>query len=85
MKIQDCPHYDPNEASPRAKVCEGCGSTFSLRSCTTCGHVGCCESQQGHNTKHARAASHPTIRAVTGPARGGFIWCYECDDYLEQE
>jgi thioredoxin reductase len=52
-----CPHDTGQEAAPRAARCEGCGSTWNLRACTTCGHVGCCESQQGHNTAHARHAS----------------------------
>ena len=45
-----CPHFDGHVTPPRADRCEGCGSTFNLRVCTTCGHVGCCESQKGHNT-----------------------------------
>jgi CPA1 family monovalent cation:H+ antiporter len=84
MKLQDCPHYKPDEAAPRARACEECGATFSLRTCTTCGHVGCCESQQGHNTKHARSAAHPVIRALTASPREGFLWCYQCNAYLEK-
>lgn len=69
------------EVAPRAKACEGCGSGFNLRSCLTCGHVGCCESQQGHNTTHAKAEGHPLIRALT-PAGDGWLWCYACRDYV---
>ena len=32
-----CPHFDGTTAEPRAEQCEGCGSTFNLRVCTTCG------------------------------------------------
>ena len=42
-----CPHFDGTTAEPRAAVCEGCGSTFNLRVCTTCGHVGCCNRRRG--------------------------------------
>jgi hypothetical protein len=49
--------------------------------CTACGHVGCCESQQAHNTKHAKAAGHAIIKSL--PMREGhFTWCYECRRYI---
>lgn len=35
----------------------------------------------GHNTEHAKASGHPVIRAVTGGG-AGWLWCYECGDYL---
>ncbi len=76
-----CPHWNGTTAQPRSDRCEGCGSTFNLRVCTTCGHVGCCESQQAHNTRHAKAAGHPVIKSL--PLRDGhFTWCYECARYL---
>ncbi len=72
----------PTEAAePRAEACEECGSTFNLRACTSCGHVGCCESQLGHNTAHAEASEHPVIRSMPlGPH--SFTWCYECGRYV---
>ena len=76
-----CTHFDRNVAAPRTDHCEECGSTFNLRVCTTCGHVGCCESQKGHNTAHAKAAGHPVIQSL--PLGKHFTWCYECKDYLE--
>lgn len=76
-----CPHFDGTTAAPRADKCEGCGSTFNLRVCTTCGHVGCCESQQGHNTAHAKASGHAVIKSL--PVREGhFTWCYRCRRYI---
>jgi uncharacterized UBP type Zn finger protein len=76
-----CTHFDGSVATPRASACEGCGSTFNLRVCTTCGHVGCCESQKGHNTAHARATGHLVIKSL--PLREGhFTWCYDCKAYL---
>lgn len=76
-----CVHAPPETASPRSDSCEECGSTYNLRVCTKCGHVGCCESQRGHNTAHARASGHPVIRSL--PLDGGsFTWCYECGRYL---
>lgn len=82
MTKRDCPHVDGKTAAPRADACEGCGSTFNLRVCTTCGHVGCCESQQGHNTKHAKASGHPVIKSLP-LEKGGFTWCYACNAYIE--
>ena len=76
-----CTHHDGSVTQPTGDVCEECGSSFNLRVCTTCGHVGCCESQQGHNTAHARATGHAIIKSL--PLQdGSFTWCYECRRYL---
>jgi hypothetical protein len=77
----ECTHATREAAEPRAAACEECGSTFNLRVCTTCGHVGCCESQRGHNTAHARSSGHALIKSMpVGP--GHFTWCYACNRYL---
>jgi uncharacterized UBP type Zn finger protein len=76
-----CIHFDGTTAEPRAEGCEGCGSAFNLRVCTTCGHVGCCESQKGHNTKHSRNTGHPVIKSLP-LGEGHFTWCYACRAYL---
>jgi uncharacterized UBP type Zn finger protein len=81
MAKTDCPHFKGTVAEPRGETCEECGSKINLRACTTCGHVGCCESQKGHNTAHARAAGHPVIQSL--PLGQGFTWCYECNAYIE--
>lgn len=76
-----CAHAPSEPAPPRSDSCEECGSTFNLRVCTECGHVGCCESQRGHNTAHARGSGHPAIRSLPlGP--GSFTWCYACKRYV---
>lgn len=76
-----CGHDSGADVRPRAEACEGCGSTVNLRVCAVCGHVGCCESQLGHNTVHYRKSGHPIIRSMpVGP--GSFTWCYECGRYL---
>lgn len=76
-----CPHFDGHVTPPRSEKCEGCGSTVNLRVCTTCGHVGCCESQQGHNTAHAKASRHPVIKSLP-LGEGHFTWCYTCNAYV---
>lgn len=76
-----CPHAPVPAAAPRATECEECGSSINLRSCASCGHVGCCESQAGHARTHALGESHAVIEQITG--RGpGFAWCYEESRYV---
>jgi monovalent cation/hydrogen antiporter len=75
-----CMHLPATLAGPRAETCERCGESRNLRACAECGHVGCCESLQAHNTAHFRATGHPVIRSV--PIGAGFTWCYECGRYL---
>lgn len=76
-----CAHAPPSVAAPRADLCEECGSSFNLRSCAHCGHVGCCESQAGHARAHALTEAHPLIEQMTagGP---GFAWCYAEQRYV---
>ncbi|MBI4419203.1 MAG: UBP-type zinc finger domain-containing protein [Gemmatimonadetes bacterium] len=82
MKRHDCPHHGSTEtASPQTDRCQECGAERSLRVCATCGHVGCCESQQSHDTQHWRATGHPIIRSLP-LTEHSFTWCYECHDYL---
>jgi uncharacterized UBP type Zn finger protein len=69
-----CEHAPDVVATPNGTVCEECGSTYNLRLCAQCGHVGCCESQAGHGRAHASGANHPVILEM--PAGKGFTWCY---------
>ena len=69
-----CEHIPAERAAPSGARCEECGSTFNVRLCATCGHVGCCESQAGHARAHAGKEDHPVIYQM--PADSGFIWCY---------
>ena len=80
QKTTICTHVSADLAEPRSAACEACGETRNLRACAACGHVGCCESLQAHNTAHFRASGHPVIRSL--PLDGGFTWCYECESYL---
>ena len=77
-----CVHAPDQAASPRATACEECGSRINLRSCTHCGHVGCCESQAGHARAHALGEHHPVIEQITGHGPGGFAWCYDERAYV---
>ncbi len=80
-----CPHIkeiaSAAATAPVSAQCGECDSTSSLRMCLTCGHVGCCESQQGHNTLHAKESDHPVIRSLPLSANS-FTWCYSCNAYV---
>jgi CPA1 family monovalent cation:H+ antiporter len=75
-----CEHVPGTLPAPASATCQGCGSGFNLRMCTSCGHVGCCESQAGHARSHARAEGHPVIMSM--PVGRGFTWCYEENRYV---
>ena len=75
-----CAHVPDTLPAPSGGRCEECGSTYNLRMCATCGHVGCCESQAGHARRHALTEHHPVILSM--PVGAGFTWCYEEDAYV---
>jgi len=75
-----CAHVPATTAAPQADSCQECGSTYNLRLCATCGHVGCCESQAGDARAHALDSGHPIIYQM--PADSGFIWCYTDRKYV---
>ena len=66
---------------PGKKTCEACSEQKDLRICMTCGHVGCCESSNAHNTQHFKKTGHPLIK----PYRCDYdwLWCYKCNAFLE--
>ena len=76
-----CPHAPPTVAAPFGARCQECGSSWNLRLCAACGHVGCCESQAGHARAHAFQAEHPVIYQLP-LAAGSFVWCYAEDRYV---
>ena len=81
MYPERCDHRDARFEQAAMARCEECGSHEELRLCVTCGHVGCCESQLAHGTKHWEATGHPvTIPVAPGPVR--WRWCYEDDMYV---
>jgi hypothetical protein len=46
-----------------------------LRSCLTCGQVGCCDSSPGrHASAHSRTDGHPIARSIE-PGED-WAWCY---------
>jgi len=76
-----CDHVPDELATPSGNRCEECGSTYSLRMCTTCGHVGCCESQAGDAEAHYRETGHEVMASL--PVGRGFLWCYAERKYVD--
>ena len=67
---------------PKRHECEECvkiGARWvHLRMCTSCGHIGCCDSSPNrHATAHANETGHPVIRSAE-PGEDWF-WCYPDD------
>jgi hypothetical protein len=51
------------------------GPWVHLRTCLTCGHVGCCDSSRPrHATAHFAATGHPVMRSAE-PGEG-WRWCF---------
>lgn len=78
---ETCTHLDviDLDAAPSAPGCEDClatgGRWVHLRMCSSCGHVGCCDSSPGkHATAHHAAVRHPLVRSFE-PGEEWF-WCY---------
>jgi hypothetical protein len=51
------------------------GSWVHLRRCTSCGHIGCCDSSPGrHATAHFHTSAHPLIQSYEPEEE--WYWCY---------
>lgn len=79
---QACPHLSEERPDPGARTpgsCEACeaigGRWVHLRLCTSCGHVGCCDSSPNkHATAHFGDTQHPVVRSAE-PGES-WRWCY---------
>src|SRR5689334_15435324 len=77
-----CDHVVDVKLHQVQRPAEGCvdclaigGRWVHLRTCLTCGHVGCCDSSPNrHATKHFHSAGH----AIVTSAEPGetWTWCY---------
>ena len=79
--MRSCGHLDQlQDVTPRTpNGCEEClaagDSWVHLRICTSCGHVGCCDSSRHqHATKHFHATGHPIVRSLE-PGED-WRWCH---------
>jgi uncharacterized UBP type Zn finger protein len=81
-----CVHLtEAGSAEPRTTdgcpECVAIGSTdwVHLRSCLTCGHVGCCDSSpHQHATAHFQQAGHPVMRSIQ-PGES-WRWCFHDEE-----
>jgi hypothetical protein len=75
-----CTHVeDIRDIAPSGDGCAECLHTGSawvqLRRCTTCGHVGCCDSSPNrHATAHNASSGHPLIQSFE-PGENWY-WCF---------
>lgn len=78
----NCDHLRDDQGFAVPTTPEGCeecralGMTWvHLRLCTTCGHVGCCDSSQGrHASAHFHESAHPVMRSLE-PGES-WRWCF---------
>ncbi len=75
-----CTHLDQiAHVRPDSDGCEACraaGDTWVyLRTCLTCGRVGCCDdSKNRHARAHAYESGHPIVRSIEPGER--WVWCF---------
>ncbi|MGZ3419387.1 MAG: UBP-type zinc finger domain-containing protein [Polyangiales bacterium] len=87
MADRSCGHLDEAQrTATRAKGCEDCLATgdswVHLRTCLSCGHVGCCDSSKNkHATKHFHATRHPVIQSAQ-PGES-WRWCFVDELFAE--
>lgn len=84
IKTSECTHIGVTNSAAleiNGAACAECGLNAPLRVCLTCGHVGCCESKNGHALAHSKASAHPLIRQLPISEKS-FTWCYACNAYL---
>lgn len=79
--MSECTHTDLiRDVEPRPPAgCEECLASGSrwvhLRTCLTCGHVGCCDSSPNrHASRHFATAGHPIAESYE-PGEN-WAWCY---------
>jgi uncharacterized UBP type Zn finger protein len=79
--MTDCSHVSlVHDVAPSTEAgCEEClamGSRWvHLRTCLTCGHVGCCDSSPNrHATAHYNSTTHPLAESFE-PGED-WAWCY---------
>ncbi|MFG2358722.1 UBP-type zinc finger domain-containing protein [Streptomyces sp. NPDC048521] len=73
---------------PSGTGCVECEATngwwFHLRRCTSCGHIGCCDSSPSqHATAHYHATGHPVVQSFE-PGEDWF-WDFAHKDVLDVE
>jgi hypothetical protein len=79
--MSTCAHLGTiQDTTPSGPGCVEClatgGRWVHLRTCQSCGHIGCCDSSPNrHATAHHGATGHPVIRSAEPGEQ--WSWCYE--------
>jgi uncharacterized UBP type Zn finger protein len=78
----------PRRTHRPANGCKECleiGSSWvHLRTCLSCGHVGCCDSSpMRHATGHYRSTGHPIV--TSAEVGETWSWCYVDEAFLSKE
>jgi hypothetical protein len=81
------PEIDP-AALPSGTGCAECedaaGWWLHLRRCTSCGHIGCCDSSPAQHARgHAAATGHPIMTSFE-PGENWF-WDFRSEEYHETD
>ena len=78
--MSTCAHLDSiTDVAPSGDGCVEClamgGTWVHLRRCTSCGHIGCCDSSPNrHASAHYATVAHPLVQSFE-PGEDWF-WCY---------
>ncbi|MFD3938714.1 UBP-type zinc finger domain-containing protein [Streptomyces sp. NPDC058611] len=83
-----CAHLDQEDVESTGHRAPGCAECVAagqrwvhLRTCLTCGNIGCCDSSRGkHSWSHAERTSHAVARSAE--AGEEWAWCYEDHVFL---
>jgi monovalent cation/hydrogen antiporter len=84
IRASECPHFKETNSQAfevNSTICSECGLESPTRVCMTCGHIGCCESTNGHALAHSKSSDHHLIRQLP-ISDTSFTWCYGCNAYL---
>jgi len=82
-QIEHCPHIDDHLKTIKdikdkfSQTCKNCKGDENWV-CLTCGDVLCSRYQNGHFQKHFESTKH----AIGISLQDLSIWCYKCDDYI---
>lgn len=73
--------FEPNSTDGCEECVKNNYKWVHLRLCTSCGHVGCCDSSvYKHATKHFRQTDHPIMTSIE-PGES-WAWCYPDDRFV---
>ncbi|XP_060580464.1 histone deacetylase 6-like isoform X2 [Ruditapes philippinarum] len=84
--LKNCKHLEEVTPLPERGLnvedpCEECQAKGENWVCLICYKVYCSRYVKEHMVKHGKEAKHPVVLSYADLS----VWCYECDDYLDNE